>query len=317
MISSKDGIIGLAIGDAMGVPLEFYPREKLLENMTVEMKGYGSHNVPKGSWSDDTSMTICLIDAINKTGEIVPKDICDNFVRWLEDEEFTPTGITFDVGRTCWASILEYQRKPENPESCGQTGEVNQGNGSLMRISPLIYYCFAKNMDEKEIYTTVKLVSSLTHRREECIMGCYIYVLYGIELLKGFNIFDAYYNLKEKDYSMFSQSTQRKYDRVLKEKLDYLNMGDIKSSGYVVDTLEASIWCILVTDSFDEAIIKAINLGEDTDTIGACTGALAGIYYGLEDVDREWKDDLIRMDYLESICEKFDEILNKGKGQDE
>lgn len=100
MIDSRDGIIGLAVGDAMGVPLEFCIREKLMANPTTEMIGYGSHDVPKGSWSDDTSMTLCLIDAINNSGDINPDDIATNFIRWAENEEFTPTGKRFDIGRT-------------------------------------------------------------------------------------------------------------------------------------------------------------------------------------------------------------------------
>ena len=198
MIDSKNGIIGLAIGDAMGVPLEFYIREKLQQNITTEMKEYGSHNMPKGSWSDDTSMTLCLIDSIIKSKDIVPDEIANNFLKWVEDNEFTPNGKSFGVGRTCLSAIMNYKNGIKATEA-GLNNEKSNGNGSLMRIAPLIYYCYSKNMNDNEIYEYVKKVSSITHGHEISIMGCYIYVLYGIELLKGLTLEEAYIKIKEKN----------------------------------------------------------------------------------------------------------------------
>ena len=121
----KDAIIGLAIGDAMGVPVEFESREYLQKNPVTEMEEYGSHNVPKGTWSDDTSMTLAFIDAINQTGKIVPEDIANNFVRWLENGEFTPEGKAFDIGATCLRAIRRYERNEAKPEECGNYSEQN------------------------------------------------------------------------------------------------------------------------------------------------------------------------------------------------
>ena len=314
MIDSKNGVIGLAIGDAMGVPLEFCIREKLQKNITTEMLGYGSHNVPKGTWSDDTSMTLGLIDAINKTGSIIPTDIADNFVKWAENAEFTATGVRFDIGRTCLRAIANYE-KGINPTECGLDDEFSNGNGSLMRILPLIYYCYAKNMNNNDIYKVVRDVSSITHRHEISIMGCYIYVLFGIELLNGANLNEAYKKIRESDYSMFSKQCQEKYCRIINTDISLLNMDDISSSGYVVDTLEATLWGLLTTDNYNSAIIKVINLGNDTDTIGACVGGLAGIYYGLEDVNENWRSSLLKYDYIVELCEKFNGVLNKANSK--
>lgn len=310
MIDSKNGIIGLAVGDAMGVPLEFCYREELMSNLTTEMLGYGSHAVPKGSWSDDTSMTLCLIDAINKTGKPIPKDVADNFVKWAEDEEYTACGERFDIGRTCLQAIINYENGSE-PTEAGLDGELNNGNGSLMRIAPLIYYCYSKNMNEKDIYCTVRDISSITHKHEISIMGCYLYVLFGIELLKKRNLTEAYNNIKRADYSAFSKECIAKYDRILKHSIDKYKIDDIRSSGYVTETLEATLWTVLTTNSFDSAIIRAINLGDDTDTVGACVGGLAGIYYGLESINKNWIADLQKCDYIENLCNKFNLILNK------
>lgn len=309
MIDSKNGIIGLAVADAMGVPLEFCNREALQANITTEMKGYGSHPVPKGSWSDDTSMTLCLIDAINKTGKIVPTDIADNFIKWVENAEYTPMRETFDIGRTCLRAILNYERKIAVAEECGEDSEYSNGNGSLMRIAPIIYYCYAKDMDD-EIYDIVKIVSSITHKHEVSVLGCYIYVLFGIELLKGKDFRQAYEVIKNKEYTKFSNISLSKYNRILNNDIATFQMYEIKSTGYVIDTLEATLWTLMTTDSYNNAVIKAINLGNDTDTVGACVGALAGIYYGIDSINESWKKDLLRYDYIEELCNKFNEIIN-------
>ena len=161
-----------------------------------------------------------------------------------------------------------------------------------MRILPVAYYCYAKNLDENDIYTAVKSVSSITHKHEISIMGCYIYVLFAIELLNKHSFNEAYFNIKQKDYSMFSDYCQDKYKRILKDEISDYDIDSISSSGYVVDTLEATLWCILTTNDFNSAIIKAINLGNDTDTIGACVGGLSGIFYGLDSINPQWIKDL-------------------------
>ena len=301
----KDAIIGLAIGDAMGVPLEFKSRESLQANPTTEMKGYGSHNVPKGTWSDDTSMTLALIDAINRTGEIVPEDIANNFIRWIEDGEFTADGKVFDVGRTCLMAIRNYESNIAKPEECGEDGEFSNGNGSLMRISPLIFYCYYKNMNNEEIYECVKTVSSITHKHEISVMGCYIYVLFGIELLKGCSLYEAYNVIKNIDYHFFSENCKSRYDRIINDEIYRCSMDDIRSKGYVVDTLEATLWCLMNTEYFDDAVIKAINLGDDTDTVGACVGALAGICYGEESINKDWKEGLQNFKEIVEMCMEF------------
>ena len=308
-MKSIDGILGLAIADAMGVPLEFCMREKLQQDITTTMKGYGSHPVPKGTWSDDTSMTLALIDAINKSGEIVPKDIANNFVDWIEKAKYTATNETFDIGRTCLQAISNFERGV-TAEDAGMDGEYSNGNGSLMRILPLVYFCYTKGYCEEQIYECVKIVSSITHKHEVSIMGCYIYVLYGIELLKGKTLEDAYKEIQAKNYSYFSTACIERYNRILNEDISKYDMVDIKSTGYVVDTLEATFWCLLNTTMYKEAVVKSINLGNDTDTVGACTGGLAGIVYGVETIPEDWKKDLIKKEYVETLCNELDNVLS-------
>ena len=133
-------------------------------------------------------------------------------------------------------------------------------------------------------------------------MGCYIYVLFGIELLKGSNFLEAYNVIKNSDYHFFSQNCMSRYDRIINDEVYSYSMDEIRSTGYVVDTLEATLWCLMNTDCFDDAVIKAINLGDDTDTVGACVGALAGIYYGEKSINSDWKKDLLKLDEIVGMC---------------
>lgn len=311
MVKSEKGIIGLATGDAMGVPLEFCIREKLMKNPITNMIGYGSHNVPKGSWSDDTSMTLATIDSIINKGEIDTTDIADNFIEWMRNAKYTPTDRVFDIGRTTLQALSKYEFKIVDAENAGGNGEMDNGNGSLMRILPVAYYCYANNYDNIKIFEIVKKVSSITHRHEISIMGCYIYVLFAMELLKGNNKNNAYRIIQNTDYSMFRATTIDKYYRILNMDISKFELNDISSQGYVVSTLEATLWTLLNTQNFNQAIIGAINLGNDTDTVGACVGGLAGIIYEIESINCDWKNDLIKYDYIKELCDKFDNILFK------
>lgn len=314
MIDSKAGIIGLAIGDAMGVPLEFCIREKLMQNPTTEMLGYGSHDVPKGSWSDDSSMTFATIDAIIKDKGINCNSIANNFLDWMRNAKYTPTDRVFDIGRTCLQAIAKFELKLDDAEKCGGTTEMSNGNGSLMRILPLVYYCYSKSMNEKDIYENVKRVSSITHGHEISIMGCFIYVLFGIELLNNKNFSQAYKKIKKiqyKDY--FSEETIKRYERILKKDINKYELEEIKSTGYVIDTLEATLWVLLNTKTYNQSIIGAINLGNDTDTIGACVGGLAGIYYGFQNIDKKWQSELLKYNDIVELCNRFNSVLNQDE----
>lgn len=307
----KDGVIGHAIGDAMGVPVEFCIREKLLAHPVTKMIGYGSHDVPAGTWSDDTSMEIATMDSmINQGGKINCEDIMMNFYYWLKDAKYTPYGEVFDAGRTCIKSIINFSKGYDILE-CGQKDEYSNGNGSLMRILPIAYYCYYNKLKEEEIFEVVKDVSSLTHAHEISVLGCYIYVNYIIKLLEGKDKFESYNLIKLIDYSMFTEESLEVYKRILKEDIEKYSIDEIKSSGYVVDTLEASFWILLNASNFKEAIIGAINLGNDTDTIAAITGSMAGILYGYNSIPQEWLDKLAKRDYIEDLCDKLEKVLCK------
>lgn len=307
----ENGIIGFVVGDTMGVPVEFNSRGKLLLNPVTEMLEYGTHNMPKGCWSDDTSMTLATMDSIIKCKEINTNDMADKFIKWYRNGEYTATGIMFDIGTTTQQALVKYQRGIDIASKCGGEREYDNGNGSLMRMLPIAYYCYLKGLEDTEILKIVKEVSSITHRHPISILGCYIYVRLAMELLKGKELLQAYQEIKKLDYSYFTEDTIYKYERILNNDIGLYNINEISSNGYIVSTLEAVIWTLINSKSFNETIIKAINLGEDTDTVGACVGGLAGIYYGIENINQKWKDNILRYDYIINMCNEFEKVLNK------
>ena len=202
----KSVMIGHAVGDALGVPVEFCEREELDADPVTDMRGFGTYPVPAGAWSDDTSMSLAALDALAKkdVGHHKTIDrflgysvIMDNFVKWLFKGKYTPSGKTFDVGNTCFKAISEYalsicRRKNGEDEICvgmdpallyGLCDERSNGNGSLMRIHPFVLYAHAKGLGFDEWRWIVRDASMLTHAHERSIMGCLIYAIVLFHLL--------------------------------------------------------------------------------------------------------------------------------------
>lgn len=312
MIRLLNGIIGFSIGDALGVPAEFKSRSELERYPITDMVGDGTYNVPAGTWSDDTSMTLATIHSIVETGTIDANDMADKFLKWFRKAEYTATGDCFDIGRTTLQALAKYELKQDEAINCGGSGEYDNGNGSLMRILPLAYYIYYKQIkDDKKIYEIVRDVSSITHSHEISVLGCYIYIRYCLLLLEENDKFKAYKELQKLDYSMFSEYAISKYGRILDSNIAEFPESNISSSGYVVSTLEAVMWLFLNSDDYNTTILKTINLGVDTDTVGAITGGLLGIYYGIDSIKESWKKTLRKYDYIVDLCNKFDEVINK------
>lgn len=269
-----DAILGLAIGDALGVPYEFKKRGSFL---CTEMVGYGTHNQPEGTWSDDTSMVLATLDSLKSNdGKIVPKDMFERFNYWLLYGDYTAHGEVFDAGiATCKALQTG---KP-------QTGEYDNGNGSLMRILPL---AFVPCTDDE-----IRAVSAITHGHRISMDACVIFVHIAKRLLAGESICEIIPTLQY----------DKPFDRL--HRIDQISTSEIKSSGYVVDTLEAALWAVSHKSnnadkekSFRNDLLDAVNLGQDTDTVGAVAGGLAGIIYGLDKVS-DWVEKLQKREELE------------------
>ncbi|MGZ0134698.1 ADP-ribosylglycohydrolase family protein [Priestia megaterium] len=298
-------ILGGAVGDALGVPVEFKKRDTF---RITTMTGYGTYNQPKGTWSDDTSLTMCLIDnLIDKQDEY---DLMQKFANYWSDGYWTPYGEMFDIGIATSEAIRRYKSGLPK-EEWGGSAEYDNGNGALMRIAPLAFTLrdepsFTKRKEE------IERIAHVTHRHVRSTLGCIIYVELLIRLLDGNEPFEAYenaVNLCQKQLTGTEYEAEFSvYERVLNLSLPHAVRNEIGSTGYVVSSLEASLWSFLQSDDYEEAVLTAVNLGEDTDTIGFITGTLAGVYYQLDGIPKEWVCQLAKKEELEKACKKFADI---------
>ena len=307
----KASIMGFAIGDAMGVPIEFTERNFFENRFIKEMIGYGTYNVPEGTWSDDTSLMLATLDSIANCAGINYEDIMQRFLKWYQYAEYTATDEVFDIGISTKKSLLNYISTKLNAIDCGMNSFNENGNGSLMRILPIVLYIDKMSLSTELEVEILNNVSSLTHKHEISRVGCKIYCDFIKKLLHGKNKVQIVKEFDVKDYDKFySLEAINVYNRILSGEILNLKRDDIKSTGFVVDTLEASLWCILKSNNFEETIINAINLGNDTDTIGAITGSIAGIIYGMESIPSRWLDKLQKREYINNLITEFNNCLN-------
>lgn len=306
----KEALFGVAVGDALGVPVEFSGRSSLLSNPVTGMRGYGSHAQPAGTWSDDASLTFCLAETLAEGFSL--EGLSSHFVRWLDEGWWTPHGEVFDVGNATRAAIRRLAQGTM-PELAGGFDDKDNGNGSLMRILPLVFYL--QDKDWKERWQLTKQVSSLTHAHVRSVIACFYYLQYAEGLLRGENKWAVYRKLQAElpgclEALSVNNDEVAIYNRLLQGDISEVAEHSIKSSGYVLHTLEAAIWSLLTTGSFEAAVLRAVNLGEDTDTTGAVTGGLAALLYGWEAIPRRWVEGLARVDDIEALAARCARTLS-------
>lgn len=266
----RSAVYGIAIGDALGLPVQFLPRDSYPE-VTEMIKG-SELPWPAGTWSDDTSLTLATVDSLLTCEGVDIPDMRARFEDWLENGTYTPDGQVFDQGFTTVHALTQGH---------GCTNEQSNGNGSLMRILPL---AFVQNLSDEQIAQ----VSGITHAHPLSVEACTVYIHAAQLILDGFSLTEALEtaSLSSEIFSYLADISSRKRN-------------EIRSTGYVKDSLEASFWCLLTTDNFRDALIRAVNLGDDTDTIGAITGGMAGLAYGMESVPDSWMNALRKKEIIE------------------
>ena len=255
----RDCVYGLAVGDALGVPYEFCSRGSF---SCMGMVGYGAHHQPAGTWSDDTSMTLATCDSTRVRGSVDTADMLFRFRSWIEEGEYAIDSAVFDFGGTTACALAT---------GVGCSGERDNGNGSLMRIAPLVF----TNATDDEI----RAVSAITHAHPISTTACVEMVHIMRALVAGAELAEVV-----SDYEALRAASEK----------------DIRSGGFVRDTFRAALWCLAVTESYEECVLCAVNLGDDADTTAAVAGALAGIVYGIEGIPGIWLSTLRGTDIIDA-----------------
>ena len=271
----RDAILGVTVGDAVGVPFECGWRDQysVTDMVAYEpwMPGYHEELIPIGTWSDDSCLTFATIDSYRSCGKWDSGDLLKRFCDWYYEGVYVPQGQKrFGEGKVTVQSLENY-RSGIPADECGVKDETRLGNGSLMRILPMAFYPHTAE--------DIARVSAVTHAAKNCIMACVCYVEIAERLITGADKFDAVHAQAWPQGETFSRMAT----------IETLSRDEIKSSGHVIETLEAALWCFLTTDNYRDCILTAVNLGRDTDTVAAVAGGLAGMYYQGEDgVPAQW-----------------------------
>ncbi len=305
----KSALFGIAVADALGVPYEFLDRSEMFGNPVTGMIGNGTHNQLAGTFSDDSSLTFCLAEAL--TYDFQLENVAKNFLKWYNEAFWTAGGVVFDIGITTEIA-LERLSNGRSPELSGETDEFSNGNGSLMRILPLVFVM--KDLDYIQRFELTKKVSAITHGHIRSVIACFYYLEFASQLIEGIDKYCIYKNLQSsipmqlKSMGIVEHEINM-FKGLLVDSIADRSLTDVFSSGYVVHTLEASIWCLLITENYSEAVLKSINLGGDTDTTAAVTGGLAALLYGFDSIPNEWLYQLARKEDIEDLAKRMSEAI--------
>lgn len=288
-------LLGLAAGDAVGTTVEFMPRGAFPP--VTDMVGGGPFHLAAGQWTDDTSMALCLAASLVEQGDFDAHDQMDRYVAWREHGYMSSTGICFDIGTTTSAALNRYVAS-RDPFS-GATDPHAAGNGCIMRLAPVPMFYYPDL--EAAIYFA-RESSRTTHGAAECLDACRLFALLLCRAFAG----------QEKEELLFTPPTE--FDAApLVPNLAAIAAGNYRTkprdhivgNGYVVKSLEAALWCFATTGSFREAVLAAVNLGNDADTTAAIAGQIAGAYYGVNAIPTDWLTKLALRAEIEALADRL------------
>jgi len=300
----RGSLLGLAVGDAVGSAVEFR-RRGTFEPVTG-MTGGGPFGLAAGQWTDDTSMALCLATSLLERNGFDPRDQMDRYCRWLESGYLSSTGSCFDVGRTV-ASALDLFQKTGEPFS-GSDDPRSAGNGSIMRLAPIPLFFFP---DLATIDDYAAQSSRTTHAAEECVDACRLLGRIIGRAVLGHGKAEVAYG----DRGSFSGAES--IVAIARGAYEEKSEAAVRGTGYVVESLEAALWCFMKTESFEAAILKAANLGDDADTTAAVCGQVAGAYYGVSQIPADWLRTLALRTEITGLADQlwrraFDSGATKG-----
>ena len=284
-------MLGLACGDAVGTTVEFSPRGSFAP--VVDMVGRGPFGLLPGEWTDDTSMALCLADSLISKDGFDAHDQMTRYANWWKWGYLSSTGNCFDIGMTVRAALNAFLISGE--PYCGSTDPDTAGNGSIMRLAPVVLFAYP---DVEKVLSYAASSSRTTHGAAEAIESCQLLAAILCRILDGCG--------KDKLLERLPfVPHQKKVAMIAKGKFIDKPESEIEGSGYCVASLEAALWCFFHTDNFTDAVLKAVNLGDDADTTGAVVGQIAGAYYGVEQIPFPWKEKLAMREDMEQMTRKL------------
>jgi len=292
-------LVGLAVGDALGAPLEFMSRERIRQQYgrVTEMIGGGWLRLEPGQYTDDTELMLCQARSIVECGGFDPEDTVQRFVHWLD-------GAPSDVGITTRATLSQVQQGAPWEEASRRTydwqGGKTAGNGGLMRCAPI---GLLHVRDEAALVRDSLTSCRLTHWHPVAGWACATLNLAIAALVRG--------TPKAELLSWLFPRVEEPTVRSALEAVPGLALGSLHASGYAVDCLQAAFWAYLTTETFEEALVAVVNLGEDTDTAGAVCGALAGAAYGYEAIPARWRDVLVGREEITALADQIYQIAQR------
>lgn len=291
----RGALVGLAAGDAVGTTVEFQARGTFAP--LTDMVGGGPFRLQPGQWTDDTSMALCLAESLIARGGFDAHDQMARYVNWWREGHRSSTGECFDIGMTVRDALARFERTGD--PWAGSTDPRTAGNGSLMRLAPVVLWAHPDLAQAKQLAAAS---SRTTHAAAEAVEACMLFAELMHRALEGAT-------KEEVLTAPASGYTERRVAAIARG--DYLQRPEsgIRGTGYVIESLEAALWCFAQSGSFEEAVLRAANLGDDADTTAAIVGQIAGAHWGFERIPAHWRQ---RLHACEEICEMADRL---GGGQ--
>jgi ADP-ribosyl-[dinitrogen reductase] hydrolase len=284
-------LLGLAVGDAVGTTVEFQPRGTFPP--VTDMVGGGPFGLPAGAWTDDTSMALCLATSLVECQGFNAKDQMDRYVRWHEQGYLSSTGTCVDIGTTVRGALARYTRTGD--PFAGSTDPHQAGNGCLMRLAPVPMW-FHPEVEAMAHHAAES--ARTTHGATECLDACRLLAWILSRAFQG----------QAKAEMLFGDAAfagAPKITAIARGVYRDKSRHNIRGTGYVVDCLEAALWCVWTTETFEAAILEAANLGDDADTTAAVAGQVAGAMYGLEGIPRRWRETVAMAECIIDLADRL------------
>ncbi|CAI8744692.1 MULTISPECIES: ADP-ribosylglycohydrolase family protein [Kosakonia] len=284
-------LLGLAAGDAVGTTVEFSAKDSFPP--VTGMEGGGPFHLQAGQWTDDTSMALCLAESLVTCNGFNAKDQMNRYLNWWKWGYLSSTGHCFDIGMTVANALQKFANDGE--PFAGSSNPRTAGNGSLMRLAPVVLWFFPH---EAQVLEYAEASSRTTHAAPEALASCRLFAQQLMNALQGKNKLETLTDIAQ-------LPEQENLRHIAEGRYLQKTRAEIFGTGYCVQSLEAALWCFAKGNDFEETILLATNLGDDADTTAAIAGQLAGAFYGVNGIPQAWRDKLWQYEDIDTLARKL------------